>query len=37
MSGPAAIVIPAVKRHTSTVIVAHGLGDRYVTELRPFE
>ncbi|GAB7344795.1 hypothetical protein MBLNU457_3257t2 [Dothideomycetes sp. NU457] len=27
MSGPAALVVPAVKRHTSTVIVAHGLGD----------
>ncbi|KAF2223590.1 putative acyl-protein thioesterase 1 [Elsinoe ampelina] len=27
MSGPAAIVVPAVRRHTSTVIVAHGLGD----------
>nr|OQO19254.1 hypothetical protein B0A51_10498 [Rachicladosporium sp. CCFEE 5018] len=27
MAAPAAIVIPALKRHTSTVIVAHGLGD----------
>ncbi|GAB7359966.1 hypothetical protein MBLNU230_g7491t1 [Neophaeotheca triangularis] len=27
MSGPAAIVVPAVRRHTSTCIVAHGLGD----------
>ncbi|WPG97712.1 Hypothetical protein R9X50_00049300 [Acrodontium crateriforme] len=30
MSGPAALVVPALKRHTSTVIVAHGLGDRQV-------
>ena len=27
MSGPAAIVVPALKRHTATVICAHGLGD----------
>ncbi|KAE9992783.1 hypothetical protein Vi05172_g13037 [Venturia inaequalis] len=27
MSGPAAIVVPAIKRHTATIIVAHGLGD----------
>lgn len=27
MASPAALVIPALKRHTSTVIVAHGLGD----------
>ena len=27
MSGPGALVIPAVKRHTATVIMAHGLGD----------
>jgi predicted esterase len=27
MSGPAALVIPAVKKHTATVIMAHGLGD----------
>ncbi|KAI0475150.1 Phospholipase/carboxylesterase/thioesterase [Xylariaceae sp. FL0804] len=27
MSGPAALVVPAIRRHTSTVIVAHGLGD----------
>lgn len=26
----AAIVVPALKRHTSSVIVMHGLGDRYV-------
>lgn len=31
MSGPAALVVPAIKRHTATVIVAHGLGDSYVT------
>ncbi|KAL9072375.1 MAG: hypothetical protein Q9157_005119 [Trypethelium eluteriae] len=29
MSGPAALVVPALKRHTATVIVSHGLGDRY--------
>jgi hypothetical protein len=29
MSGPAALVVPAIKRHTATVIVAHGLGDSY--------
>ncbi|KAK3654702.1 hypothetical protein LTR56_003975 [Elasticomyces elasticus] len=28
MSSAAALVVPAIKRHTSTVIVAHGLGDR---------
>jgi hypothetical protein len=27
MSGRGALVIPAVKRHTATVIMAHGLGD----------
>ncbi|TKA54404.1 Acyl-protein thioesterase 1, partial [Friedmanniomyces simplex] len=27
MSTAAALVVPAIKRHTSTVIVAHGLGD----------
>ena len=27
MAGPAALVIPAVKRHTATIIWAHGLGD----------
>lgn len=27
MSSAAAIVVPALKRHTSTLIVAHGLGD----------
>ncbi|CAK4034262.1 Acyl- thioesterase 1 [Lecanosticta acicola] len=27
MSSAAALVVPALKRHTSTVIVAHGLGD----------
>lgn len=27
-SAAAALVAPAVRRHTSTVIVAHGLGDR---------
>ncbi|MCJ1304669.1 hypothetical protein MMC08_007482 [Hypocenomyce scalaris] len=25
--GPAALVVPALKRHTATVIMAHGLGD----------
>lgn len=28
MSNKAALIVPAIKRHTSTVIVAHGLGDR---------
>ncbi|PMD27868.1 putative acyl-protein thioesterase 1, partial [Hyaloscypha hepaticicola] len=27
MSNPTALIIPAVKRHTATVIMAHGLGD----------
>lgn len=27
MSNAAALVVPAVKRHTATVIMAHGLGD----------
>jgi predicted esterase len=27
MSGPGALIVPAVKRHTATIIVAHGLGD----------
>jgi hypothetical protein len=27
MSGRGALVIPALKRHTATVIMAHGLGD----------
>ncbi|KAF2097773.1 acyl-protein thioesteras-like protein 1 [Rhizodiscina lignyota] len=27
MTSPAALVVPALKRHTATVIVAHGLGD----------
>ncbi|MCJ1336722.1 hypothetical protein MMC09_002000 [Bachmanniomyces sp. S44760] len=27
MSGPAALVVPALKKHTATVIFAHGLGD----------
>ncbi|GAB7352601.1 hypothetical protein MBLNU459_g2981t1 [Dothideomycetes sp. NU459] len=27
MAGPAALVVPALRKHTSTVIVAHGLGD----------
>ncbi|KAI9795310.1 MAG: hypothetical protein M1835_006025 [Candelina submexicana] len=30
MSGPAALVVPATKKHTATVIMAHGLGDRQV-------
>lgn len=24
-----ALIVPAVKKHTATVIMAHGLGDRY--------
>ena len=27
MAGKAPLVVPALKRHTATVIVAHGLGD----------
>jgi predicted esterase len=27
MPPPTALIIPAVKRHTATVIMAHGLGD----------
>jgi predicted esterase len=27
MAGTAPLIIPAIKRHTATVIVAHGLGD----------
>ena len=27
MPGPTALIIPAVKKHTATVIMAHGLGD----------
>lgn len=29
MAGLAALVVPAVKKHTATIIWAHGLGDRY--------
>ncbi len=25
-------VVPALTKHTATVIMAHGLGDRYVSE-----
>lgn len=27
MAGKAPLIVPAIKRHTATVIVAHGLGD----------
>ena len=27
MAGPAPLVVPALRRHTATVIFAHGLGD----------
>ena len=30
MAGPAAIIVPPLKKHTATVIWAHGLGDRWV-------
>ena len=30
MAGPAALVVAALKKHTATVIWAHGLGDRWV-------
>lgn len=29
MAGRQALVVPALKRHTATVIMAHGLGDRW--------
>ena len=28
MANKAALVVPALKKHTATVIMAHGLGDR---------
>jgi hypothetical protein len=28
MANKAAIIVPALKKHTATVIMAHGLGDR---------
>jgi hypothetical protein len=30
MAPRAPFVVPALKKHTSTVIMAHGLGDRYL-------
>jgi len=30
MSTRAPYVVPALKKHTATVIMAHGLGDRFV-------
>ena len=30
MSYRAPFVVPAIKKHTATVIMAHGLGDRFV-------
>lgn len=30
MAGRQALVVPALKKHTATVIMAHGLGDRSV-------
>lgn len=33
MSVRAPLVVPALKKHTATVIMAHGLGDRYVSSL----
>lgn len=30
MASPKALVVPALKKHTATVIMAHGLGDRSV-------
>ena len=31
MASPKALVVPALKKHTATVIMAHGLGDRFVS------
>ena len=30
MAGKQALIVPALKKHTATVIMAHGLGDRWV-------
>lgn len=35
MSYRAPLVVPALKKHTATVIMAHGLGDRFVLFLPP--
>jgi hypothetical protein len=29
MAGKHALIVPALKKHTATVIMAHGLGDRW--------
>ena len=30
MAGPAPLIVPALKKHTATILWAHGLGDRCV-------
>jgi len=37
MAAPKAIVIPALTKHTATVICAHGLGDKCVPSLPELE
>lgn len=32
MAAAAPLVVPALTRHTATVIMAHGLGDRFVLQ-----
>jgi hypothetical protein len=29
-------VVPALKKHTATVIMAHGLGDRFVAAIEEY-
>jgi hypothetical protein len=29
-------VVPALKKHTATVIMAHGLGDRFVSDIQAY-
>jgi hypothetical protein len=29
MAGKQALIVPALKKHSATVIMAHGLGDRF--------
>jgi hypothetical protein len=37
MATLAPYVVPALTKHTATVIMAHGLGDRYVSKTRTSE
>jgi len=34
MASRAPYVVPALKKHTATVIMAHGLGDRFVNNVQ---